>query len=371
MRNVILLGYFDMVDLTINNVNSAAAELVQQELFSSLIEQNPKYKASFLGISPARAWPRGKFYIKGRHTNRGRLAAYLNVPILRELWLCIVILLSLLRYRPQVIIQYNSYLGLNLATLCYRFITKNKIGIFIQDLRIGKQFTLRANLVDRISAKLIKYYNYAVPISKPMAQALRLQTDRYTVYPGGVTSPWRKLLNSSSNLEDFCLFAGALEPYNGIDRIVNYWIKNKPSLKLHVFGNGSRAEQVIQAARHNNFIIYHGTKPNETIIEYAKRAKFNWCLRYPDGLNMNFFFPSKFFNFCCAPGLLLINDFPQLPIALKSTTGFLSEFDKLNEILNLPTISIERDTFSRRNWLVHEKSWNEMTVELLNLLDCE
>ena len=85
---------------------------------------------------------------------------------------------------------------------------------------------------------------------------------------------------------------------------------------------------------------------------------------------MDFFFPSKFFNFCCAPGLLLVNDFPQLPKLLKSTAGFLSDFNKLNEILDLPITSIERDTFNRQNWLHGEKSWNGMIVELLSLLDC-
>ena len=99
--------------------------------------------------------------------------------------------------------------------------------------------------------------------------------------------------NKKNKLLPIAVFAGRLEKYNGIDKLINFWNKYITDFELHVYGSGSYESQVIKKAKANSKIKFFGLVSDKEIFQVQLNSAVNICLRYSIGLNQNYFFPSK------------------------------------------------------------------------------
>lgn len=309
MRKLCVFRYRDFLDK--RDTFSAAGDLVQKQIFDS-IEDHEKF---FIAISPAPVWPKGPFYIKGSKRQHGKFISYLNLPILREMIFAFFILLQL--SKCNAVIQYNSYFFTNLVIVLFKKIFNYKAIIILQDFRVGQLFSKKDLLADKVASKLLKYFDGYLPITSKFIQYLKLDPTKSIVFPGAITLHGINSLQDTQNiqLEDFAVYAGALEKHNGVKKLVDQWIAQEITMPLHIFGRGS-LEGYIRSLQSDN-IVLHGFKSSEEVYTWQSKAKFNFCFRFSDGLDEEFFFPSKFFNLVCYRGGLIVNEFKNLPDDLK------------------------------------------------------
>jgi glycosyltransferase involved in cell wall biosynthesis len=369
MKKTLFIGHFSSGFNKNKRAVSLAGDIVQKEIASCLNKNNNIDNSYYLSMEPMPCWPNGPLLIKSENSKdlEGRYIGYINLPVIKNIIFAINILLEVILTKPCLVIQYNSYLFENIAILLSK-IFGCKTGLIIQDCRIGKIFSKFASWHDQLSNSLVKYFDYVLPVSDYFARTLGLKNNQYTVVPGGVTS-FSSMLKpiDSVKFTNKAIFAGALEKHNGIDKIVDFWIKYEPKVELHIYGGGSLVEFVISAIDGSSNVFFHGVVSQRMVAEVQADSKFNFCLRYSEGLDERYFFPSKFFNVSMCPGLLLSNDFYGLPKdVVDEDFGLLIDgFKNIQQCLELDDDSIKNIAYQRIEIVKKYYSWEHHLEKII------
>ena len=372
---IVFIGHFAPESSSIDIASSAAGNQVQRQILKEL-ESQAGSEVICYAMSPAPAWPRGPLISRSRLESSADFIGYLNLPVLKHFIFSVRLLLRLFCSRPELCLQYNSYFFENLILLIYRFIKPSCfLSIIIQDIHIDKiaarfsQSGLRS-MSERLSLVLVRSFQLIVPISSSIISDFRLDPSRCFVFQGGVTFFAEQLMRERQvAFSDIGVFAGSLEPYNGIDRLVDRWLSSGIDYTLHVFGRGSLQHHVENAAQRSDKVVFHGLQPEEVILQWLLKARWNFCLRFSDGLNQEYFFPSKLFNIVCAPGAVVVNDFHALPTSLHEFIGIV-----LDDLSDLPEVLVSASGVSslscveqRRKIVQSNHCWRACIDQILKI----
>ncbi len=366
MKDKLFIGHFSSDGVFINPSASAAGDLVQTQIINDLKRCKDSSKVFTLAMEPAQCWPKGPFRVKGKSINDIKFVYFINLPILKNIIFAINILLFTINNKSiKHILVYNSYFFENISVIILKYLMKANTTILIQDVRDGSKFGFLSRLQDKIANKLVFYFDRILPINQGIIDYLSLPLSKVLVFEGGVESlRIEEELNSEHELMNFAVFAGALEPHNGIDELLNCWITNKVDYTLHIFGRGSMEGMVKHFSETYDNIIFHGMKSQNIVYEYQKNAKFNFCLRLSKGLNEKLFFPSKFFNAALCSGELIVNNFYGLTEDMKNHTLVLdSNFSNIVEILHGKHDFVERKK-KRLLFLEEKHCWSRLFDEI-------
>ncbi len=359
---------------------SPAGDQVQYEIIESIKKVVPSVEILAISMQPVVTWPRGVLLKRGHISFGIVFVGFLNIPVIKHLIFSMGILYHLIKTSPELCIQYNSYFFENISLFVYRIINPRvKISIIIQDVHINKYSSLDAfmkgglkYIFEFFSMRTAKLADCVVAISDAILEDF--QFDKYSsfVFPGGVTSfaqPMLKVVLKCNDRQKYAVFAGALEPHNGVNKIIDAWLYQEIPYVLHIFGRGSLSSYAESASLRSSYIIYHGFQNDSIVRDFQKFAHWNICLRYSIGLDERYFFPSKFFNSACAPGHLIVNRFYGLPNALLdhllivdldlSNLSYLisksSDDERINDKVNM-----------RRDIVVKAFSWSACLNDILN-----
>lgn len=370
MNKCVFVGHFSSNDYKNSIANSTAANQVQLKIFTEICNVFGSESSFCISMQPMPIWPRGNFYTNSVKGSNFYFPGYINLPFLKNFVFSIKVLIYLLVCKPSVCIQYNSYLFENLTLLIYRAFSKNVIisGI-VQDINCNPKFEFSKSfnikiLFERFGICVLKYFDSLALVSENIINDFNLSRERCFVFQGGLTSYSYKLLSSSLNSdhskEKYAVFAGALESYNGIDKIVTQWSEQHIEFPLHIFGRGSLSPFIASKSQESKYITYHDFQLEEVVEKWIINANWNFCLRYSININQNYFFPSKFFNLLCLKGVLICNNFNNLPSYL---LPFISIVDDnlmgLSDIIKESCDSnINKDIKSCRKELDFYHDWN-------------
>lgn len=351
-----------------NSSLSIAGDLVQREIINDCEKLYSNNNFYFLAMEPQPIWPKGNLFCKSKIEKGGKFINYINLPVLKNLIFMVFIFIYSLKYKN--IIQYNSYFFENIAILFSGIFVKNNKIIILQDYRVGGDFSKLAIFYDVISNKLLRFFDTIIPVSDALAIKLNI-FHKSIIFKGGITTYGYEFC--SKNLNDFdekiAVFAGALEKHNGIDKLIDFWTSHNIKIPLHVFGRGRLSDYVLKNSNNIN-IFYHGFSSQEVVSKWQERAFVNFCLRYSEGLNEEFFFPSKFFNLCCCPGILVFNNFKNLPdFFINDSIGLLSnDWVNLLTLLNLKPNSIEMisEVRKRKDFILENHTWYAILKKVLD-----
>lgn len=374
MRTV-FIGHLSPAENYCNHASSAAGNQVQRQIFKELQNFSGGETICY-AMSSIASWPRGTMIVRSQYENSIEFIGYLNAPVLKHLIFAVRLLIRLFRVRPELCIQYNSYFFENLVLLLFRlFGSACFLAIIIQDIHIEKgvfRFSQRClrSLSERLSLGLARFFDVVIPISSSIISDFKFDPKRCFVFQGGITEFAEQLICIRQEPSaDIGVFAGALEPYNGVDRLVDRWLNSGIEHTLHVFGRGSLTNHIEQAAKRSDKIIFHGLQPEKTILQWQLKARWNFCLRYSEGLDQEYFFPSKLFNVLCAPGAVVGNDFHALPSSLREYMGIVS--DDLSDLANVLAHAKEISSLAQvdqRRKIVHSMhNWRTCIEQILRM----
>lgn len=361
--DLLFVGHFSNEGVLKNKAASAAGDIVQKQIIKDSIEIFGKDKVRYYSMEPNSCWPRGPLFIKSKKINNGKFISYINLPIFKNIIYCMCILYVCFKYKPKRVIQYNSYIFENISILLSSVIYKMKTISIVQDVRIGGNFSILSKVQDYLSNKFVKYFDVVVPVSKELGDYLNVDVSKIIVFEGGVTDFGFSALEYDKYKNNFATYAGALEKHNGVDRLLNAWIEQKIPVDLHIFGKGALSDYIIEIAKVNKHIIYHGLKEQSEVLAYQSKSKYNFCFRYSDGIIQEYFFPSKFFNIAMCPGLLVFNDFHGVPDKFMSGYGCISDdFNNLKEVIELSDHDILEISSMRKKYILDEHSWKKLIL---------
>lgn len=320
VRRVAFVGHFSPASSALDKANSTAANQVQNQILQELIGVCAADSVYCYVMAPHASWPEGPFLTRSRQEGAVEFVGYINLPVLKHVIFSLRFFWRMCIARPNLCLQYNSYLFENIALLTFRLIFRSSIlAVIIQDIHAisGNRFFSKKyfrSLFEKASLSLARRFSIIVPVSDAIISEFGFDPSKCFVFKGGVTKFADELaLYECGDLEDIGVFAGGLEPHNGIDKLIEQWLLNECKQELHVFGKGSLEEYVRLSALRSEKIIFHGFQPERVIINFQRKARWNFCLRYSSGIDERYFFPSKFFNILSAPGCVVVNEFFGLP----------------------------------------------------------
>lgn len=372
------IGHFDPEAQAASAATSAAGNQVQRKIFKELGLLCGESDSSAYVMWPQPAWPRGKISVRSRREAAIQFVGYANLPVLKHVIFAARLLAGLVRDRPCLCVHYNSYLYENVASLIYRFFFRRaKLVMILQDVNLdpaARPMSKRwlRGVSERFAIRIVRGFDLAVPISPAIVEDFGLRPDRCFVFQGGVTDVAISLDVAQDSLElcDIGVFAGALEPYNGVGVLVDRWLAEGIPKPLHVFGHGSLSEHVRTVAQQSNRIVYHGFQRESVVLAWQRTARWNFCLRYSIGLNQAYFFPSKLFNLMCMPGAVVVNDFVAIPASLRSQLCIVNEdLSDLMCRLNETALVADPERINRRRRMLAEgHSWRACIRQIVKVV---
>ncbi|MFV5214723.1 glycosyltransferase [Azonexus caeni] len=369
---ILFVGAFDLLDDN-NIAASAAGNQVQLEILDCLENIGAVFSnkdVQSVSLKQIRTWPFGPFLWPGFRGPRLYMPPFINLAGLKRFLFSFFLFFLLLLRRPDVIFKYNITAVEAFALLIYRKINRSAVLVaIIQDVHYSKNnsFGIR-NFLELLAMKLVSKFDILIPISEKIGIDFSFSPNKTRVFRGGLTRQGRCLLSGrGDDISHYAVFAGALVPYNGIDVLIRKWTSENIDMDLHIFGKGVSESAVRDAASKNPRIIFHGFRPEEEISHWQKKALINFCLRYSEGIEAGYFFPSKLYNIICAPGAVVANNFEGFPSELSNSclmlADDLSDFSqKIEKARNSTELISMRN--SRRKWIEENGNWNSVVREI-------
>lgn len=367
---VLLVGPLDPIDKKISIASSSAANQVVSEISSSL--RRIVDRVFVFAYKPSRTWPYGSMFSKEVNIDECFWPRILNIYGLRKLSFAFKLVFEIPKRRSNIIVIYNpSFLESIAVRIAKCFVKQCRLVAVIQDVHFvkGEVPSLRG-VSDLLAMMCVRRFDLIIPISEKIISDFKFDPSKCIRFRGGLTRQGQEFVRAvSTQLAPIATFAGALEGYNGIDELVKRWVELDTDLVLHIFGKGSCSDVVRRAAEGSPSIVFHGHTTEEEVFHYQRMSMMNFCLRFPIGIDPGYFFPSKLFNLACAPGLLVINNFPECPMELKKHCFVLdsdwSNFHVLTKsAVNL--ISISDDRLNRIAWVRKNANWDALIASVID-----
>ena len=368
----IFVGAFSHPDSALDLGSSAAGDQVQAEilqLLGSFLELKG-ISLRAVALRPLQSWPRGPVWSKAMKAGCVGWPSFLNLPVLKQLSFSFSLAVKLILNKPKIVLFYNADLFSSAAVIIYRFVFRRVrvIGI-VQDVLTYPGCSRAKSIGYSVALRLARSFDIIVPISQDIAEDFRINNERVVVFNGGLTrqAKWLRSQDTFSVDPRIAIFAGALESYNGIDRIIDKW-PDSGDIELHIFGKGTYEGRIKELAARNRLVIFHGYCTEEVVSSWMCKAMINFCLRYPVGIETKYFFPSKFFNVMAAPGMPVVNRFYGLPfdaaklclVVNDSLANFLQSIEEVFRNCNL-----EDSRSSRLEWLADNADWSKVIRQVI------
>lgn len=353
-------------------VGSIAGNQVQREIINELSLNEAVSATEAISLRPLASWPKARAFVPKAREEGIVFPAFLNLPVLKNLLFSIALFRSLLRARPEVVIAYNSYVFENIAVLLYVKLAggRTRTAIILQDVHTDGA-SLRGRIrgvYERVGLRLARYFNLAAPVTRHIVADFGLNRSRCLIFPGGATDAARVVSQRSVSLRDIAVFAGALTPYNGVDVLVEEWIRQGIPHDLHIFGRGALDDELRKLAQGQDNIHIHGLVPEQDVARWLARARWNFCFRLSRGIDQRYFFPSKFFTLACAPGAMITNESFEAPPDLKRFTHVIS--DDAHDLLHQLHLAREScDEAAATNRKVHVLTYYTWKRAIASILD--
>lgn len=370
---VCFIGAFDILDLRDNTATSAAGNQVQIEIIKELSASDGFHNAKIISVvmKPLISWPKGDLLWPGVKHADFIFPRFVNIAGLKRFIFSSYLLMHLFKFQPKLVVKYNITTIEAIVLIFYKFIFPSVfLTAIIQDVHYSKRKKFSfSGLNEWISLKLISFFDMLIPISEKIMSDFGLPYEKTRVFNGGLTRQSRSILNEKGGtLSPFAVFAGALENYNGIEILISQWISQNIDMKLHVFGKGSRESFVRNSSACNSNIIFHGFRSEEEVSSWQSKALINFCLRYSDGIDAGYFFPSKLFNVICAPGAVMANQFMGFPLKLQTACTILSSdlsdlSEKINTAKSNPNLESLREL--RKQWITENANWKPVIEDMI------
>ena len=313
MAHVIYAGHFVRED-QVNAFKGPAVSgnRMQLGIFKAI---EKKCELSLIATTPIASYPREKaIFVHGETAELYEGAIYTKIPFInifgiKQLTQICSLHRALRRVvknrENAVIVNYNPYVEIAIPTLRFAKRHKVKTVCIVADIpvTIPKSYNFIKKFFRKIEIKnyyrFIEKYDGLVVLNKQVVSQFA-DGKRFYLMDGGVTEQeiWDAvILPPEQHYNDQILYAGALEPYNGIREMIEGFLLVKKDVKLVICGDGTMASYVREMAEQNENIIYKGRVSHEEAVALQRESGMLISARPTDGFALKLTFPSKIIEY--------------------------------------------------------------------------
>lgn len=385
---ILFLGYA-INEKDIQNIigSSVAGNKMQLNILENLSSYSD-IEIHILTIYPIASYAKSKkIYINRKNLNiSDRLTAlrvpFLNVSIVKQIWQVVSLYREGKKYlkdnKDVLLFTFNMFPQVGIPAKWLKKFFKCKIVTLLADLpvdfvdnRRGLNKLLRS-IYYKITKNNINFCDQIIVLNKKASEIYAPSTNSIVV-EGGINveniSNYDKRKHIKTNKS--ILYGGFLTEYNGIKNLVDamFFIQDN-QVTLDIYGEGPLEKYVIENAKKDKRIVYHGKVNNKEMIKLQKEAFLLINPRNPEYFISQVTFPSKIFEY-------LASGTPILSTLLNCFTEeyldkmFFVENNKseilakaIEKILKKDQKELDELAYRAREFVFKEKSWKKQTQKI-------
>ena len=362
MSENLFITYFPLPNMKLDGAFSVAGDRVQDEIRYAI--SNNFGQTECLVMPVIRAFPHGKLWLRSLKYDEKTYMGIINFPIVKMASFSAVLFFNLLRSKPKNIFIWNSYLFQNISIFIYKTISRNKpnVIIFVQDVQEPRRIRDIQFFLDMWSLRIINWFcDLCIPVTKDILVDFKIKT-RSIIAIGGVSesdsTEFKTEVKVGIKDSNYYVMGGALEPYNGTAKIASVWPSCGSAGFLNIYGSGSEASRIEEISRKNCYVRFFGKVRREEYLSSAISSLGVIVLRYSEGLDSKYFFPSKFLEACNLNVNIICNKFINFPEQMSPFVNFVSDdLSNLESVLVISKaivdsqeLNLKRIDFVRNNY---------------------
>lgn len=156
--------------------------------------------------------------------------------------------------------------------------------------------SLKRKILNAISIKIIQSCDMYVFLTQAMNNVVNHKNKPYCIIEGQVDANMAHTANDLNNKynQKVCLYAGTVNISNGIDILVQAYIKAEvPNSELHIYGSGELVKNLLELQKTNNNIKIYGSVLNNIVVARELNASLLVNPRPTHREFAKYSFPSK------------------------------------------------------------------------------
>lgn len=324
-----------------------------------------------------------KKYLNWTHCNNNESFIYiykLSIPGLGNLCTFLqsffVSLIVLLRNRDIIVICDNLQLMRSLGAITASKLLKRKVIGYLTDSPIA--IFGGSCLKSLLSKIILNSCNAFIFVTKQSDHYLNKQRKPFVVIESQADICMQNIENRHYDKNDkkIVLYAGTIDVANGIDRLLNAFVKvNINDAELHIYGEGELSPQVKEYSKKYDQIKYYGSKPNNDVVEQEMRATLLINPRPTGEVYTYYSFPIKLMEYMASGTAVLTTKLSGIPLDYYDYLYLIEEDSSegiaqaLQKILSLNTQDLHKFGLRAKNWVIKNKNNIKQAEAIIDLIE--
>lgn len=340
-------------------------------------------------IYPIAAFPKVKKIFHNMHKEKlfsGKYSTcipFLNLPIIKQ----IMQIISLFIYvylkcdSETVVLTFNSFPQVSIVTYLLRLNKRCKTVLLLADPPIEDRGIEHSRIYKKVkkiyfklTEKMIKTYDGIITLNENVIKYYNIDKP-YIVIEGGVPLQYKKRFSTWDGKNKNLVYTGALTEYSGIKNLIEAMeYIHDSTVVLDIYGSGPLEKVIQEIATENIRINYYGKINNDEIYKIQSGAFLLVNPRVTTDEISKLTFPSKMFEYMTSGR----------PVMSTRLNGFSEEFckyiyiseterpemlgEKINEILKMDPILIEKKAEIANYYIRIEKNWKVQARKIYNFI---
>lgn len=198
----------------------------------------------------------------------------------------------------------------------------------ITDVPCYRPETATIPFYQRFNLYIMKKFGSFLFLTAPMSEIVNPDNKPFLVLEGHSDMSMLDVENDFNKKHEkkVCIYAGSLRKVYGIEALVKGFLRaNIENAELHLYGNGSYADELKVLSEQNPTIIYKGIAPNEEVIKEELKATLLINPRPTHEEYTKYSFPSKNMEYMASGTPVLTTCLPGMPDDHKEFVFFIKE----------------------------------------------
>ncbi|MBO4979390.1 MAG: glycosyltransferase [Clostridia bacterium] len=351
-----------------------------------------KCELTLISTTPIASYPREKtLRVRGETAELYTGASYTRIPFINVFGIKQLTQIRSLRRALKrvptdrentVILNYNPYVEIAIPTLRYAKRHKIKTVCIVADIpvTIPKSYNFIKKFFRKLEIKnyyrFIGKYDALVVLNKHVVSQFA-DGKRFYLMDGGVTEKEiadAVILPPEQHHNEQILYAGALEPYNGIREMIEGFLKVQKDIRLVICGDGTLASYVKEMAEQHERILYKGKVSHEEAVALQRESGMLISARPTDGFALKLTFPSKIIEYMLSGTPILTTRLNGLGEAYEDKLFFcgqtVDEIAKgIEDFFELPTEERYARAVRAREFVETSKTYTYHSKGIIELID--
>lgn len=230
---------------------------------------------------------------------------------------------------------------------------------------------------NRINQRLINMADGYVLLTEQMNEAVNLKKRPYIVLEGHADVRMADVERPTGKAgKRIVIYAGALYRKYGVAHLVESFLRvAKENEELHLYGSGGYTAELQEIANAHPQVIYHGSCPNQQVVDAELRATLLVNPRTGEGEYTKYSFPSKTMEYMASGTPVLCAKLPGFP---DEYDDYLYYFDEsaedgldvaLRQALDLDDATLDAFGQRAKSFVLKEKNHVRQAKRILDFLN--